>query len=30
VNRALDVAGASLGLVLASPFLAASALAIKL
>jgi lipopolysaccharide/colanic/teichoic acid biosynthesis glycosyltransferase len=30
VNRALDAAGASLGLVLASPFLAASALAIKL
>jgi len=30
VNRALDVAGASVGLVLASPFLAASALAIKL
>jgi lipopolysaccharide/colanic/teichoic acid biosynthesis glycosyltransferase len=30
VNRALDVAGASLGLVLASPFLAAAALAIKL
>ncbi|MFL5930009.1 MAG: sugar transferase [Gaiellaceae bacterium] len=30
MNRALDVAGASLGLVLASPFLAASALAIKL
>jgi lipopolysaccharide/colanic/teichoic acid biosynthesis glycosyltransferase len=30
VNRALDVAGASLSLVLASPFLAASALAIKL
>jgi len=30
VNRVLDVAGASLGLVLASPFLAASALAIKL
>jgi lipopolysaccharide/colanic/teichoic acid biosynthesis glycosyltransferase len=30
VNRALDVAGASLGLALASPFLAASALAIKL
>jgi lipopolysaccharide/colanic/teichoic acid biosynthesis glycosyltransferase len=30
VNRALDVAGASLGLVLASPFLAGAALAIKL
>ncbi len=30
LNRALDVAGASLGLALASPFLAASALAIKL
>jgi lipopolysaccharide/colanic/teichoic acid biosynthesis glycosyltransferase len=30
VNRALDVAGASLSLILASPFLAASALAIKL
>jgi len=30
VNRALDVAGASLGLALASPLLAASALAIKL
>ena len=30
VNRALDVAGASLGLVVASPFLAAAALAIKL
>jgi lipopolysaccharide/colanic/teichoic acid biosynthesis glycosyltransferase len=30
VNRALDVAGASLGLALASPFLAAGALAIKL
>jgi lipopolysaccharide/colanic/teichoic acid biosynthesis glycosyltransferase len=30
VNRALDVAGASLGLVLASPFLAAAAIAIKL
>jgi lipopolysaccharide/colanic/teichoic acid biosynthesis glycosyltransferase len=30
VNRALDVAGASLGLALASPFLAVSALAIKL
>jgi lipopolysaccharide/colanic/teichoic acid biosynthesis glycosyltransferase len=30
VNRALDVVGASLGLVLASPFLAAAALAIKL
>jgi lipopolysaccharide/colanic/teichoic acid biosynthesis glycosyltransferase len=30
MNRALDVAGASLGLVLASPLLAASALAIKL
>jgi lipopolysaccharide/colanic/teichoic acid biosynthesis glycosyltransferase len=30
VNRALDAAGASLGLVLASPFLAASAVAIKL
>jgi lipopolysaccharide/colanic/teichoic acid biosynthesis glycosyltransferase len=30
VNRVLDVAGASLGLVLASPFLAAAALAIKL
>ncbi len=30
MNRAFDVAGASLGLVLASPFLAASALAIKL
>ena len=30
MNRALDVAGASVGLVLASPFLAASALAIKL
>jgi lipopolysaccharide/colanic/teichoic acid biosynthesis glycosyltransferase len=29
VNRALDVAGASLGLVVASPFLAAAALAIK-
>jgi len=29
VNRALDVAGASLGLVLASPFLAAAAIAIK-
>jgi lipopolysaccharide/colanic/teichoic acid biosynthesis glycosyltransferase len=30
VNRALDVAGASLGLALASPFLAAGALAVKL
>ena len=30
VNRALDVAGASLGLVLASPLLAAAAVAIKL
>jgi lipopolysaccharide/colanic/teichoic acid biosynthesis glycosyltransferase len=30
VNRALDVAGASLGLALASPFLAAAAIAIKL
>jgi len=30
VNRALDVAGASIGLVVASPFLAAAALAIKL
>ncbi len=30
MNRALDVAGASLGLVLASPFLAAAAIAIKL
>jgi lipopolysaccharide/colanic/teichoic acid biosynthesis glycosyltransferase len=30
MNRALDVAGASLGLALASPFLAVSALAIKL
>jgi lipopolysaccharide/colanic/teichoic acid biosynthesis glycosyltransferase len=30
LNRALDLAGASLGLALASPFLAASALAIKL
>ena len=30
MNRALDVAGASLGLALASPFLAAGALAIKL
>ena len=30
MNRALDVAGASLGLALASPFLAASALAVKL
>jgi lipopolysaccharide/colanic/teichoic acid biosynthesis glycosyltransferase len=30
VNRALDVAGASLGLALASPFLALGALAIKL
>ena len=30
LNRALDVAGASLGLALASPFLAVSALAIKL
>jgi len=30
VNRALDVAGAGLGLVLASPVLAAAALAIKL
>jgi lipopolysaccharide/colanic/teichoic acid biosynthesis glycosyltransferase len=30
VNRALDLAGASLGLVLASPLLAASAIAIKL
>jgi lipopolysaccharide/colanic/teichoic acid biosynthesis glycosyltransferase len=30
VNRALDLAGASLGLVLASPFLAAAAVAIKL
>jgi lipopolysaccharide/colanic/teichoic acid biosynthesis glycosyltransferase len=30
VNRALDIAGASLGLVLASPFLAAAAIAIKL
>jgi lipopolysaccharide/colanic/teichoic acid biosynthesis glycosyltransferase len=29
VNRALDVAGASLGLVFASPFLAAAAIAIK-
>src|SRR5207244_9322041 len=30
VNRSLDVAGASLGLALASPLLAAAALAIKL
>jgi lipopolysaccharide/colanic/teichoic acid biosynthesis glycosyltransferase len=30
VNRALDVAGASLGLAIASPFLAAAAIAIKL
>jgi len=30
MNRALDVAGASLGLVLASPFLAVAAIAIKL
>ncbi len=30
MNRALDIAGASLGLVLASPFLAAAAIAIKL
>jgi lipopolysaccharide/colanic/teichoic acid biosynthesis glycosyltransferase len=30
VNRALDVAGASLGLALASPFLAAAAIAVKL
>jgi lipopolysaccharide/colanic/teichoic acid biosynthesis glycosyltransferase len=30
LNRALDVAGASLGLALASPFLAVSALAVKL
>jgi len=30
VNRALDLAGASLGLVLASPFLVAAAIAIKL
>ncbi len=30
MNRALDVVGASLGLVLASPFLAAAAVAIKL
>ena len=30
MNRVLDVAGASLGLVLASPFLAAAAIAIKL
>ena len=30
MNRALDVAGASLGLALASPFLAAGAVAIKL
>ena len=30
MNRALDLAGASLGLVLASPFLAAAAIAIKL
>ena len=30
MNRALDVAGASLGLALASPFLAVAALAIKL
>jgi lipopolysaccharide/colanic/teichoic acid biosynthesis glycosyltransferase len=30
VNRALDIAGASLGLVLGSPFLAAAAIAIKL
>jgi lipopolysaccharide/colanic/teichoic acid biosynthesis glycosyltransferase len=30
VNRALDVAGASIGLALASPFLAAAAIAIKL
>jgi lipopolysaccharide/colanic/teichoic acid biosynthesis glycosyltransferase len=30
VNRALDVAGASLGLALASPFLATAAIAIKL
>jgi lipopolysaccharide/colanic/teichoic acid biosynthesis glycosyltransferase len=30
VNRALDIAGASLGLVLVSPFLAAAAIAIKL
>ena len=29
MNRALDVAGATLGLVLASPFLAAAAIAIK-
>ena len=30
MNRPLDVAGASLGLALASPFLAVAALAIKL
>jgi lipopolysaccharide/colanic/teichoic acid biosynthesis glycosyltransferase len=30
VNRALDIVGASVGLAIASPFLAASALAIKL
>jgi lipopolysaccharide/colanic/teichoic acid biosynthesis glycosyltransferase len=30
LNRALDLAGASIGLVLASPFLAAAAIAIKL
>ena len=30
MNRALDVVGASIGLVLASPFLAAAAIAIKL
>ena len=30
MNRALDIAGASLGLVLVSPFLAAAAIAIKL
>ena len=30
MNRALDIAGASLGLVLGSPFLAAAAIAIKL
>ena len=30
MNRALDVAGAAVGLALASPFLGAAALAIKL
>ena len=30
MNRALDIAGASIGLAVASPFLVAGALAIKL